>query len=237
MKNSGIKKINTAGLVGYVICILLIVCSIASMVMVGIATVAAATVSKDNITVSVASDVKIDSTGNFLDRLNRFIKINGVGNLADLVTEDGSTLILPDSDISEITAAKAQDGGLDIAVKTNRINFSVKRIVAALVASFVFLGAVTVMLEMLKKLMKSLKTCETPFAPDIVKRMTRFAYSLIPVVILNSVCSGLWPTVSHGAEFNFTLNLGMVLLVAVIYLLVVIFRHGALLQQESDETL
>ena len=237
MKSSSIKKINVAGTVGYVISILLIVCSIASMVMVGIGCAAAVAVSKDEISVKIHSDIDINSTGNFLDMLNKFVYVGGVDNIGDLLTEDGKEIEVNDKDISGISVAENAEGGLSVGVKTNEITFSIKRIVAALILSFVFLGAVTVALEMLKRLMKSLKSCETPFSQEIVSRMSRFAYSLIPVAVLNTVCSGIWPTVSHGAEYDFTLNLGVIMLVAIIYLLVLVFRHGAQLQRESDETL
>lgn len=237
MKNSGIKKINTAGLIGYIVCILLIVCSISCMVVTAIGTAAAISVSKENVSARVSTNIDISSTGNFLEKLNKYMNISGVENLSDLITEDGETVEVNDRDISEVTVAKTKGGSFSVDVKTNEITFSTARIIASLVVSFIFLGAVTVMLHLLKALMKSLKTCETPFADDVIRNMTRFANSLIPVVVLNMLCGGLWNAVTRGAEIGLTVNLGSVLVVAVIYLLVIVFRYGAQLQKESDETL
>ena len=237
MNNSGIKKINTAGLIGYIICILLIVCSVSCMVVTAIGTAAAIAVSKENVSARVSTNIDISSTGNFLEKLNKYMNISGVENLSDLITEDGETVKVNDRDISEVTVAKTEGGSFSVDVKTNEITFSTARIIASLVVSFIFLGAVTVMLHLLKALMKSLKTCETPFADDVIRNMTRFANSLIPVVVLNMLCGGLWNAVTRGAEIGLTVNLGSVLVVAVIYLLVIVFRYGAQLQKESDETL
>ena len=99
------------------------------------------------------------------------------------------------------------------------------------------LGSIAFMLHTLKWLMKVLKSCETPFCDDVIKKMTLFANSLIPAIILNMVCGGMWSSLGKGTEFGLTVNLGSVLLVAVLYLLVVVFKYGAQLQQESDETL
>ena len=85
--------------------------------------------------------------------------------------------------------------------------------------------------------MKALRKCETPFCESVIKSMSRFAISLIPAVFMNMVCGGMWSSLFSGSGFAMTVNLGSVLLVAVIFLLIAVFKYGALLQQESDETL
>lgn len=237
MKNTSIKGIKTAGLIGYIVCILLIVISIVSMVTVGICTAGAFAISKESVNVSVQTNIDIDATGNILTTLNRFMGIKGVDNLEDLVTEEGQTIDLDDdTDLSEISVAKTENG-LAINTKTEEKTFTAKKIIVALISTFVLLGAVTVTLEFLKNLMKSIKDCETPFCEPVIKNMSRFAISLIPAVFLNMVCGGMWTSLSSGSGFAMTVNLGSVLLVAVIFLLIAVFKYGAQLQQESDETL
>ena len=90
---------------------------------------------------------------------------------------------------------------------------------------------------MLKALMKSLKNCETPFSEDIIKNMTRFANSLFFVVLFNMTTNGYWASIKAGTLFRPTVNLESILFVSVIYILIVVFKYGAKLQQESDETL
>lgn len=236
MKNSKVKKINTAGLIGYIISIILIVCTIVGMVAIGILTAGAATISKDNINVKVATNVDINSTGNFLGKLNSFIGIDGVEDLSTLTQDAKEGIKLEDKDISELSV-KEEDGEFSINAKTNEITISMKKIIIALVLAFLFLGVVTYALYMVKALMKSLKNCETPFSEEVIKNMTRFGTSLVCVVVLKILFGGFWSTLTTGLRYDLNVDLSSILLVAVIYILITVFKYGAGLQQESDETL
>ena len=236
MKNSNIKTINTAGLIGYIVSIILIICSITGMVFVGICTVGAFSISNNEINVKMATNININSTGNFLNKLNSFISIDGIEDFSTLTEDAKDGIKVNDENISELSV-KEENGGLNINAKTNEINISMKKIIVALIAAFIFLGAVTVSLYMVKALMKSLKNCETPFSEDVIKKMSRFAISLVCVVVLHSIFSGFWSTLTSGLNYSPSINFGSVLLVAVIYILITVFKYGAKLQQESDETL
>jgi len=234
MNNSGIKKINTAGTVGYVISILLSVAVIACMVFTGIAAAGAVAISKEDVNVLVATDIDIDSKGNILNKLDRFIKVGDIEKLSELA-KDGANVNVSDRNISEIKVSM-QGNSMKINAKTNEIHFSATKIFVALIFTFVWLGITAVCVHMLTRLMKALKKCETPFSQDVIKRMTRFAYWLVPAVVFSMINKCVWSGIFSNS-YSFTLDIGSVLLVAVIYLLVIIFRHGALLQRESDETL
>lgn len=236
MKNESIKKINVAGLIGYIASILLIVVSITAMVITTISTVAAITVAKEDVGVNIASEYEINATGDILEKLNHFIGVKGIDNLTDLESEAGEEVALEDNDISSIKVTNSENGFV-INAKAKEVHFSIKNLIAALVVSFCTLGAVTVALEMVKSLMKALKSCETPFSQEVVRRMARFANSLIPAAVLGMVCEGVWSSLSSGTGFEMSLNIGSVLLVAVVYMLVIVFKYGAELQRESDETL
>lgn len=233
MENTSIKKINIAGKVGYIISILLIVCTIIGMVAIGICTAGAIAISNNDINVKMDTNINISSTGNFLNKLNSFIFIDGVKDL-NTITEEG--VKVNDKDISELSV-KEENGGLIVNAKTNEITISMKKIIIALIAAFIFLGAVTASLYMVKALMKSLKNCETPFSEEVIKNMTRFANSLVCVVALNIILSGFWSSFTPGMSYKPSINLGSILLVAVIYILIIVFKYGAQLQRESDETL
>ena len=236
MKNSSIKKINTAGLIGYIISIILIICTITAMVFVAICIAGAITISKDNINVKIATNININSTGNFLGKLNNFISIDGIEDLNDLTDENKNFSNLNDNTISEISVKKI-NSGLIVNAKTNEITISMNRIIVSLVSAFIYLLAITVALHMVKALMKSLKECETPFSEIVIKKMTNFATSLVCVVILSIILSGFWKTFILGAIYKPSVNLGSILLVAIIYILIIVFKYGAQLQKESDETL
>ena len=236
MKNSSIKKINTAGKIGYIISIFLIIAVIAAMVAICICTVGALAISKNNINVKVATNINVNSTGNFLGKLNSFVFIDGVKDLNALTEDAKEGIKLDDKDITELKVEE-KNGGLVIDAKIDEITISMNKIIVSLIATFVFLGAVTVSLYMVKALMKSLKNCESPFSEDVIKNMTRFAISLVCVIILEVICSGFWSSLKAASSYELSIDLGSILLVAVIYILVTVFKYGAKLQQESDETL
>ena len=236
MENSNIKKINIAGKIGYIISIFLIIAVIVAMVAIGILTVGACTILNDDINVKFATDINVNSKGNFLNTLNYFVSIDGVKDLNNLTEEAKDGIKLNDKDISEISV-KEENGGLLINAKTNDVTISMNKIIVSLVATLIFLVAITVSLYMLKALMKSLKNCKTPFSEDIIKNMTRFGYSLVCVVVLEILCSGFWSSLKAVSNYEFSVDLGSILLVAIIYILITVFKYGAKLQQESDETL
>ena len=234
MENQSVKKINIAGNIGYVISILLIVCSIAAMVGVAIGTIATAVVSNNEINVKIATNVDISSKGNFINKIIPFVSIDGV-DLKNITEEAKDNIKVNDEDISELSIQE-QDGGLNIKAKTNEITISMKKITIFLVATFVYLLVVTIALYKIKSLMKSLKTAETPFTPEIIKKMTTFANTLIAVVLARTIHGGFVTLLTSGNKFNLSFDLSSILLVAVIYLLIFVFKYGAELQKESDET-
>jgi hypothetical protein len=236
MKNTGIKGINTAGLIGYIISVLLSIAIIATMVITGIGTAGAIAIADKEIKVNMSTAIDISSTGDFLGTLNKFMKVGEVENLEDIITEDGKTVKVNDSDLSELSAYKTENGFL-VNAKTNEKVITIKNIIINLVATFIFLLTAEVAVHFLASLMKALRKCETPFCDSVIKSMSRFAISLIPAVCLNMLCGGLWSSLGNRGEFGMTVNLSSVLLVAVIFLLIAVFKYGAQLQQESDETL
>jgi len=86
------------------------------------------------------------------------------------------------------------------------------------------------------RLCKAFRYCETPFGMDVIKKMTQLAYALIPWAVLH-------PTLKNAAglmfsnEVQFTVDIGMIIVVLLVLALTYIFKYGAMLQQESDETL
>ena len=236
MKNENIKKINTAGLVGYILSVILIAGVIVAMVGIVICTAGAVSISDNDINVKIATNIKINSTGDILKKLGSFISIEGVDDLSALAEEARDGIKVNDDDLAEVQVQE-NNGEFVIDAKTNEITISMKRIIIALVASLIFLVFVTYTLFTLKALMKSLKECETPFSEDVVKKMTKFSYAVIAAVILSTFLSGFWSSLTTKFAYKLNINVESILFVAIIYILTVVFKYGAKLQQESDETL
>lgn len=87
-------------------------------------------------------------------------------------------------------------------------------------------------------LCKAFRDCQSPFEENVIKKMQHFAYSLIPWIVASSVIEGIGSKLMTGGQIiTVSVDVGMILVVLVVFLLVYIFKYGAVLQQESDETL
>ncbi len=104
--------------------------------------------------------------------------------------------------------------------------------------ALIYIAASFVVFFFVEKLCKSLKTAETPFSEDIITGMERFAWALIPWALVHTFCEGIMNNAfSQQINYHFGLGLSMILAVLLVFGLVRIFKYGAALQQESDETL
>ena len=92
---------------------------------------------------------------------------------------------------------------------------------------------------MLAKLMKAFKVCTTPFSEDIIRKLRNVAISLIPWALLEPMCEEVirYALSPNKMQFGVSISMGMVLVVISFLIIVEIFKYGAMLQQESDETL
>lgn len=87
-------------------------------------------------------------------------------------------------------------------------------------------------------LCKALRTCESPFEENVITKMKHLNYTLIPLAVFDSVRDNAINALSGKSDsFVIGVNTGLVLVVLVVIALTVIFKYGAALQQESDETL
>ena len=87
-------------------------------------------------------------------------------------------------------------------------------------------------------LCKAFRDCQSPFEENVIKKMKHFAYSLIPWIAASTIIQAVGTKLMTGGQgVSITIDIGMILVVLVVFLLVYIFRYGAVLQQESDETL
>ena len=87
-------------------------------------------------------------------------------------------------------------------------------------------------------LCRALRDCKSPFDDTVIRRMRNFAFSIIGWCVLSVVCNLVISSIFASAiQVGVSFSLGNVLLVLVILGLCDIFRYGAKLQQEHDETL
>ena len=88
-------------------------------------------------------------------------------------------------------------------------------------------------------LCKAFRYCESPFEENVIKKMQNLAISLIPWTIISSIAESFVTNLLNVGRFEFGIGVdfNVVLVIALIFVLVYIFKYGAVLQRESDETL
>lgn len=88
------------------------------------------------------------------------------------------------------------------------------------------------------KFCKAIEKCESPFEDSVITRMRNFAFSLIPWAVFSSVPKyAVENMFNNNVKINFSLDMNIILIVLIILALTVVFKYGAMLQKESDETL
>ena len=127
---------------------------------------------------------------------------------------------------------------LNIGANANLTEFNLKDCSWALAGAILNLILLLVSTIFASRLTKAFRSCRSPFEDTVINRMKQFAYSLIPWAVVSSVVnlfeSRIWMS---SAGFHLDINLGIVITVLLILALAYIFQYGAVLQQESDETL
>ena len=220
MKNDNIKKINSLGKVGKILSTILIVITTISMVAMIISCAAVCTLPENFLDVNGKwSSVTVADFSSPL--------INGSEGLEDYSDE----VELHGLKIKSFSKETADSNNKDIITTTSETTIEGNASkplrffgILVTVVITIFLALLMVSLRFAKTLCKALEKCETPFAEDVVQKMRNFAISLIPWGLFAVGACGI------GA-------VGVVFIIIVVMLFSAIFRHGAELQRQSDETL
>lgn len=203
---------------------------IASALMIA-STVVVAALPSDAVSVYVAGEATVvfnkemfgGVAGRMIDAINQpysVMTVEGIGDHAVTVTAE------------QIGGAPVIDAHVDeILVKSGDL-------VPMILLALVNVAGILVCLFFFKALMRELSITESPFTDSVVLRLRNFAISLLPAAVVSSVSETLITHLfSINRSLSMSLNLGPVVFAAVVYVLVMIFRYGVQLQQESDETL
>lgn len=235
MKQEVVTKINKFGKVGEIIaniCRIVVIMGVVFLLVAGIMLLAVMPKNMMNINVKTVMGLTFDAAAigetfatEDITEMEASLREEFNGN----VTANGEELVISDvvvnGDVMEITA------------ETDKVELLGKgKVVVFLIMQLLQMAVAIVTITFIIKLCKEFKTCETPFSNDVIKRMKQVGYSLIPWCFT-------YPTAEAAANFmvsnnlNLSIDLGMIIMVLVVIALTHIFKYGAMLQQESDETL
>ncbi len=138
----------------------------------------------------------------------------------------------------KFSEAEVTEGKVIMKSDLEGISFTMRDVAGLIALGLVVLAMTFVTLVFIGALCKAFRDCQTPFEENVIKKMQNLAISLIPWAIVTAVTNSVSDSVmNRKLSLNFTVDLGVVLIVLVVLVLVYIFKYGAVLQQESDETL
>ncbi len=247
MKEKAIAKINTFGKVGEIIAqiarIILIVAAV-GLLAVGIVRMI---MPKDSMVMEYYQGCNMKISAAEFEEAGKEEVINEIisefeeGSL--MVTEtvvNGQNMQLDVAKDYMVVSSVAYDEEadvIDVNIQTSPVDvFQPGKILLVIFAQILTFAATFITLTFAKKLCKEFKVCITPFAETVMKRMKQVAYSLIPWCVTYPLSTAAAGFMTSGT-LNFSLDFGLILAILVILALVHIFKYGAMLQQESDETL
>lgn len=127
---------------------------------------------------------------------------------------------------------------ISVTGEIDESTFTMRDVAWLVVLALITLVMTFVTLCFVGGLCKAFGNCRSPFEDNVIHKMQRFALSLIPWSIISTLTDSMMESIMNN-RLNIMLNIdfGVILIVLVVLMLTYIFKYGAVLQQESDETL
>jgi hypothetical protein len=242
MENGIKKKVNRIGLAGQIVSIVLIVLMSVACFGCLLGGVALAVLPNDAATIGFKVDMDV-AVGKSL-----------IGRWMDQISDDPQTLdaqmSINGTDYTDLDMQKTADGLL-IHASADRMEFRVQRLAYAAFSGLAYCAVLLVVFIFLKRLCDGFRRCDTPFSEDVIHRMTVFAWVMVGGAVLLSAAESIGNSlINRSLDLSFSINptgfnsgiecsfsFAPILIALLVLFLTMIFRYGAQLQKESDETL
>lgn len=238
MKENAIKKINKVGHVGAILSKIIKVFLVIGFVGAIIGEVALFVLPKDLFNVTINGSIVLTIDGTSLAKFGRGASAEDWQREVEKFAASGS-LEINDDDYS-FSGLNYENGKYILEGNANDVTkINIVKIRAAVALAIVLIACTYVLMTFVNRLCKEIELCSTPFSTEVINALTRFSYALLAYVlaggIMGSIISALVGNVDTSISIN--LNLTTALIALAVYALTVVFKYGAILQQESDETL
>ncbi len=227
-KERAISKINTMGKVGFIISLILeiLVGVFASQVIIAI--IFFMILPKDFL--SVSTNTQVESV---ID----FNKIPGITPEVFQEALKNGTVTINNNDMA-VSDVDIENGVMNVSTEVKTNTFELKNLIPFFVSVLLQLICGFVSLWFVCKLCKNIKTCTSPFDASVIGGLRSVAFSLIPLAFFDTITSAFESAISTGnVNIAVSINLVVVFAILIIFSLSYIFKYGAVLQEESDETL
>lgn len=236
------RKVNGIGLAGQIISIILVVLMAFACFGCLAGGIALLIMPKDSILISTVTEMEStigkDAMGKLFDRI------------PDDLNDVNAELSVNGTEFKDLKLEKTEDA-LRLNGMSVRADFHVSRLASAAFSGVVYYAALLVIFILLKRLSDGFRRCETPFSDDVIRRMTAFAWTMIGGAAVMSVSESVANAMlNRSLDLSFSLNptnmqnglqvsfsFAPILIALLVLFLTMIFRYGAQLQKQSDETL
>jgi hypothetical protein len=201
-----------------------------------VGTVVCAVIPKDFMTITEVTSVKIDMD---IAKITSSFTEEDAKTTADSINADSASSNV-NIDGNSIDLVNATTEGTKVIMTGDEISASLDfdDITGALVVADIALVFMLVLLVFVGKVCKAFKNCQSPFEDRVIKSMRNVAFALIPWAFFSMIVDGVTRNLFSGNNnFSFSFNLSTVITIVIIFVLTYVFKYGAMLQQESDETL
>lgn len=230
MKEQAIQKINKIGNVSGMITLVAKVLVGIAMAVVLVATIVCLLIPESMIKVSTTADVNMEIDYSTLGiTVSEEQMAEAKAQLEQDVIEDGK---------EGFTSVEVTPSLIKMTGAVEEYEFTMKILVELLAMALGTLILTFVTLIFVGRLCKAFRDCQSPFEENVINKMQHFAYALIPWAVISTITTSLTESMLNNKVIvNFRFDLRTILIVLVVLVLVYIFKYGAILQQESDETL
>ena len=228
------NKIRTISKICGIISTIMLVLMIISTSALTIAGIALCVVPQDYITASFTPEADLSLEGKMIENYKKDFS----DNLSIFLREGKRTFSIGSSNYL-VDNIESNDSSVTVHAVGGKTTITARKIGISLLVSSLTTGSLIYVFIMLKSLMKAINTEASPFTENVVKKMTSFAISLIPyAVIKSSVESSVREFLMEGnVRISFNPDFPVVFFALILILLIMIFKHGVVIQKESDETL
>ena len=246
MKEQSIKNIHTIGKISYIAAVIAKVLVIIGLVVTLLVSVLCFTVFADKFKVDMNAQIDME-----VDCKELEVDYEALETLDDDgMLIKGETVKIGDSNLGTIISfnvsnqdyetgkVEMKDDILYAQLESEGVTVTAKEIGFMLLLVSLGFVMTIVTISFVEALCKAFRNCETPFESKVIKKMQNLAISLIPWTIISSISDSVVASfLQGGLQFQFNIDLSVALVVLIVFVLVYVFKYGAVLQQESDETL
>lgn len=237
MKKEAISKINKMGKIGHIIAKIANIFMVLGIVIVVAAMIAFAVMPKDLVTfkMSGSADVSVNlaSIGQSITE-EEVLKELGIKD----VGADASGKLKLNQVEYGVDEVEIIEDTINLKTSAESVSFQLGDFQFLMIAALISILMVAVVVYFVQKLCKAFRYCESPFEEKVIKSMQNLAIAIIPWTLVSSILDTYMSSfLTNGGGISFEINVGNIVVCLVIFALTYVFKYGAVLQQESDETL